>query len=138
MPKVDRFGYVRRAMHGTRMLSRSETFEQYGRNQVDVDLRDERWSFLNTLFSVRRRRRRGLGGARPRRRSHGLGVFSVRRSRRRGIGVGSTASAWHRRSHGLRVARRGEQRGGEQRAPPERGLPCSYYAYTSPLTPWLC
>ena len=61
MPKVDRFGYVRRAMHGTRMLSRSETFEQYGRNQVDVDLRDERWSFLNTLFSVRRRRRRGLG-----------------------------------------------------------------------------
>ena len=39
MPKVDRFGYVRRAMHGTRMLSRSETFEQYGRNQVDVDLR---------------------------------------------------------------------------------------------------
>ena len=61
VPKVDRFGYVRRAMHGTRMLSRSETFEQYGRNQVDVDLRDERWSFLNTLFSVRRRRRRGLG-----------------------------------------------------------------------------
>ena len=39
VPKVDRFGYVRRAMHGTRMLSRSETFEQYGRNQVDVDLR---------------------------------------------------------------------------------------------------
>jgi len=50
--KVDRFGYVRRAMHGTRMLSRSETFEQYGRDQVDVDLRSDRWAFLNTLFSV--------------------------------------------------------------------------------------
>tara|TARA_B100000780_G_scaffold259981_1_gene211364 strand:+ start:100 stop:381 length:282 start_codon:yes stop_codon:yes gene_type:complete len=89
VPKVDRFGYVRRAMHGTRMLSRSETFEQYGRDQadadlyllyplyplhplhslyplyplytdytygrdqVDVDLRSDRWAFLNTLFSVR-------------------------------------------------------------------------------------
>ena len=50
--KVDRFGYVRRAMHGTRMLSRAETFEEYGRDQVDVDLRSDRWSFLNTLFSV--------------------------------------------------------------------------------------
>ena len=50
--KVDRFGYVRRAMHGTRMLSRTETFEEYARNQVDVDLRSDRWSFLNTLFSV--------------------------------------------------------------------------------------
>ena len=49
---MDRFGYVRRAMHGTRMLSRSETFEQYGRDQVDVDLRSDRWAFLNTLFSV--------------------------------------------------------------------------------------
>ena len=49
---MDRFGYVRRAMHGTRMLSRSETFEQYGRDQVDVDLRSDRWSFLNTLYSV--------------------------------------------------------------------------------------
>mgnify|MGYP001169506738 CR=1 FL=1 len=38
VPKVDRFGYVRRAMHGTRMLSRSETFEQYGRDQADADL----------------------------------------------------------------------------------------------------
>mmetsp|Transcript_33191 Transcript_33191/g.109724 ORF Transcript_33191/g.109724 Transcript_33191/m.109724 type:complete len:590 (-) Transcript_33191:120-1889(-) len=51
--KVDRFGYVRRAMHGTRMLSRAETYEEYGRSStVDVDLRSDRWSFLNTLFSV--------------------------------------------------------------------------------------
>lgn len=50
--KVDRFGVVRRAMHGTRRLTRAETFEEYGRDQVDVDLRSGRWSFLNTLFSV--------------------------------------------------------------------------------------
>ena len=51
--KVDRFGYVRRAMHGTRMLTREEMYEEYGRgSSVDVDLRSGRWSFLNTLFSV--------------------------------------------------------------------------------------
>lgn len=49
--KVDRFGYVKRAMHGTRMLSWSEIHSTYGRQLVN--LRDEgRWAFLNTLFSV--------------------------------------------------------------------------------------
>ncbi|KAK9819835.1 hypothetical protein WJX72_002959 [[Myrmecia] bisecta] len=49
--KVDRFGYVKRAMHGTRMLSWSELRETYGRELVN--LRNEsRWVFLNTLFSV--------------------------------------------------------------------------------------
>jgi len=50
MVKVDRFGYVRRAMHGTRRLSHRETHEVYGRELVD--LREKRWLFLNTLFSV--------------------------------------------------------------------------------------
>ncbi|MEW5300941.1 MAG: hypothetical protein WDW36_003832 [Sanguina aurantia] len=49
--KVDRFGLVKRAMHGTRMLSWSEIRELYGREVVN--LRNEgRWVFLNTLFSV--------------------------------------------------------------------------------------
>jgi hypothetical protein len=42
---------VKRAMHGTRMLSWQEIREQYGREVVN--LRNEgRWVFLNTLFSV--------------------------------------------------------------------------------------
>ena len=48
--KVDRFGYVRCAMHGTTMLTADETMHAYGR--LAVDLRDSRWTFLNTLFSV--------------------------------------------------------------------------------------
>mmetsp|Transcript_7840 Transcript_7840/g.23125 ORF Transcript_7840/g.23125 Transcript_7840/m.23125 type:complete len:458 (+) Transcript_7840:208-1581(+) len=49
--KADRFGYVKRAMHGTRMFSWSELRETYGRELVV--LRDGgRWQFLNTLFSV--------------------------------------------------------------------------------------
>ena len=49
--KVDRFGLVKRAMHGTRMLSPSEIRQVYGREVVN--LRNEgRWLFLNTLFSV--------------------------------------------------------------------------------------
>ena len=50
MVKVDRFGYVRRAMHGTRRLSVAERHSEYGR--LTVDLRESRWAFLNTLFSV--------------------------------------------------------------------------------------
>lgn len=50
MLKVDRFGYVRRAMHGTRRLSKTERDTEYGR--LTIDLRDTRWAFLNTLFSV--------------------------------------------------------------------------------------
>jgi hypothetical protein len=42
---------VKRAMHGTRMMSWQEIREQYGREVVN--LRNEgRWVFLNTLFSV--------------------------------------------------------------------------------------
>ncbi|XP_021889437.1 cytosolic purine 5'-nucleotidase, partial [Carica papaya] len=49
--KADRFGYVKRAMHGTKMLSTRAVSEMYGRELVD--LRNEsRWVFLNTLFSV--------------------------------------------------------------------------------------
>lgn len=43
--------YVKRAMHGTRLLSWSELRETYGRELVN--LRNEgRYGFLNTLFSV--------------------------------------------------------------------------------------
>jgi HAD superfamily 5'-nucleotidase-like hydrolase len=49
--KVDRFGFVRRAMHGKRMLSKAEIDEDYG-GSLPVDLREARWVFLNTLFSV--------------------------------------------------------------------------------------
>ncbi|XP_039071346.1 5'-nucleotidase domain-containing protein 4-like [Hibiscus syriacus] len=49
--KADRFGYVKRAMHGTKMLSTQAVSEMYGRELVD--LRNEsQWEFLNTLFSV--------------------------------------------------------------------------------------
>ena len=74
--KADRFGYVKRAMHGTKMLSNRAircvlscaqmyssilqllkkdelmlSSKLYGRELVD--LRNEsRWEFLNTLFSV--------------------------------------------------------------------------------------
>ena len=50
MLKVDRFGYVRRAMHGTQRLSKTERDSLY--SQLTIDLRDTRWAFLNTLFSV--------------------------------------------------------------------------------------
>lgn len=49
--KADRFGFVKRAMHGTRMLSPAAVRAAYGRELVN--LRNEsRWVFLNTLFSV--------------------------------------------------------------------------------------
>ncbi|XP_051126621.1 uncharacterized protein LOC127248364 [Andrographis paniculata] len=49
--KADRFGYIKRAMHGTNMLSTQKVSEMYGRELVD--LREEsRWEFLNTSFSV--------------------------------------------------------------------------------------
>ena len=48
--KADRFGFVKRAMHGTRMLGYAEQREAYA--QVLVDLSDPRWVFLNTLFSL--------------------------------------------------------------------------------------
>lgn len=48
--KANRFGYVKRAAHGTRMLDHDAQREAYGR--VVVDLADPRWFFLNTLFSL--------------------------------------------------------------------------------------
>jgi len=48
--KADRFGYVKAAAHGTRMLDFLELRERYAR--TIVDLRDQRWEFLNTLFSI--------------------------------------------------------------------------------------
>ncbi|GFP83077.1 cytosolic purine 5'-nucleotidase [Phtheirospermum japonicum] len=49
--KADRFGYVKRAMHGTKMLSTQIVSEMYGRELVDLR-KESRWEFLNTLFSV--------------------------------------------------------------------------------------
>ncbi|KAL3727894.1 hypothetical protein ACJRO7_032612 [Eucalyptus globulus] len=49
--KADRFGHVKRAMHGTRMLSTRAMSEIYGRELVDLR-KESRWEFLNTLFSV--------------------------------------------------------------------------------------
>ncbi|EEF43198.1 5'-nucleotidase domain-containing protein 4 [Ricinus communis] len=49
--KADRFGYVKRAMHGTEMLSTQAVSEMYGRELVDLR-KENRWEFLNTLFSV--------------------------------------------------------------------------------------
>ncbi|CAK7327470.1 unnamed protein product [Dovyalis caffra] len=49
--KADRFGYVKRAMHGTRMLSTKDVSDMYGRELVDLR-KENRWEFLNTLFSV--------------------------------------------------------------------------------------
>lgn len=48
--KANRFGFVKRAMHGTRMLEFQEQREAYA--QTLVDLSDPRWIFLNTLFSL--------------------------------------------------------------------------------------
>ena len=48
--KANRFGFVKRAMHGTRMLTFSEQREAYAQNLVDLN--DPRWVFLNTLFSL--------------------------------------------------------------------------------------
>lgn len=48
--KANRFGFVKRAMHGTRMLGFSEQRDAYA--QTLVDLNDPRWVFLNTLFSL--------------------------------------------------------------------------------------
>ncbi|KAK8572146.1 hypothetical protein V6N13_047762 [Hibiscus sabdariffa] len=49
--KADRFGYVKRAMHGTKMLSTQDVSEIYGRELVDLR-KESQWEFLNTLFSV--------------------------------------------------------------------------------------
>jgi 5'-nucleotidase len=48
--KADRFGYVKRACHGTRFLDYDEQRRAYA--QTLVDLGEPRWVFLNTLFSL--------------------------------------------------------------------------------------
>lgn len=48
--KADRFGYVKRASHGTRRLTTAERRQTYA--STVVDLRSARWVFLNTLFSL--------------------------------------------------------------------------------------
>jgi HAD superfamily 5'-nucleotidase-like hydrolase len=48
--KANRFGYVKRAHHGTRVLEYDQQRRVYSR--VIVDLAEPRWEFLNTLFSL--------------------------------------------------------------------------------------
>ncbi len=48
--KANRFGFVKKAMHGTRSLEFSAQREAY--NRTLVDLSESRWVFLNTLFSL--------------------------------------------------------------------------------------
>ena len=48
--KANRFGFVKRATHGTRALQFDELRETYAR--TIVDLSEPRWIFLNTLFSL--------------------------------------------------------------------------------------
>jgi HAD superfamily 5'-nucleotidase-like hydrolase len=48
--KANRFGFVKKAAHGTRVLSFDELRAEYARTMVD--LAEPRWVFLNTLFSL--------------------------------------------------------------------------------------
>ena len=48
--KANRFGYIKRAFHGTRELPYGEMRDTYRRTLVD--LHDRRWRFMNTLFSI--------------------------------------------------------------------------------------
>jgi HAD superfamily 5'-nucleotidase-like hydrolase len=48
--KANRFGFVKKAMHGTRVLDFQEQRTSYAR--TIVDLSGSRWVFLNTLFSL--------------------------------------------------------------------------------------
>ncbi|MEZ4226483.1 MAG: HAD-IG family 5'-nucleotidase [Polyangiaceae bacterium] len=48
--KASRFGYVTRAFHGTRPMSFADQRSCYAGSYVD--LREPRWMFLNTLFSL--------------------------------------------------------------------------------------
>src|SRR5262249_45680878 len=48
--KCNRFGFVRKASHGTRTLSFDELRHAYTRTLVDLS--EPRWVFLNTLFSL--------------------------------------------------------------------------------------
>lgn len=48
--KANRFGYIKRAFHGTRPLPFEELRNTYSR--TIVDLSEPRWSFVNTFFSL--------------------------------------------------------------------------------------
>ncbi len=48
--KANRFGYVKKACHGTRDLSYEEWRDVYAREVVD--LAENRWVFMNTLFAL--------------------------------------------------------------------------------------
>lgn len=48
--KANRFGHVRNACHGTRMLDFDGWREAYG--TAPIDLGESRWQFMNTLFSL--------------------------------------------------------------------------------------
>lgn len=48
--KANRFGYVKRALHGTKPLDFDAQRAAYAR--TTVELADSRWVFLNTLFSI--------------------------------------------------------------------------------------
>jgi len=48
--KANRFGFIKAAAHGAHMLSFDELRATYARTQVE--LRDPRWQFMNTLFSI--------------------------------------------------------------------------------------
>ena len=48
--KANRFGYVKRAYHGTSPLEYDEQRRIYGRTIVDIA--ERRWVFLNTFFSL--------------------------------------------------------------------------------------
>src|SRR3989304_3053225 len=48
--KANRFGYIKRAYHGTRQMDFEEQRAMYAR--TIVDLAEDRWVFLNTLFTL--------------------------------------------------------------------------------------
>jgi len=48
--KANRFGYIKLACHGKKILSFEQQRKTY--SQVIVDLTDDRWVFLNTFFSI--------------------------------------------------------------------------------------
>src|SRR5208337_5207338 len=48
--KANRFGYIKRAFHGTKPLEFEELRRAYQRTLVDLS--EPRWHFLNTLFSI--------------------------------------------------------------------------------------
>lgn len=48
--KANRFGFVKKAAHGTRELPYDEQRREYARTVVD--LQESRWYFLNTFFSI--------------------------------------------------------------------------------------